>query len=140
MQSVRKRSFSGDDRFAEIYFEREELTVMLREDQLEGTVRPPIAATKAHKVLDHLKTWQGKVSKSWKARANAHEKKLEKGEAEAYAEVYKNLRKQEQNGKLSVADRKHLKMSRRFLAEELANALDKSVPQAKRQMSEAVRS
>lgn len=142
VRSFRKRSFSdGGTRFAEIHFHTDELKLMLREDDLEDTIRPPIREQRARRLLDHLKTWQGEVSSSsWKVRANAHQKKLDEGDPKGIAEVYKNLTTQQREGKLSAADRKHMEKSLRFLTEVLAIALDKPLPQAQSKIVEAAES
>jgi RNA polymerase-interacting CarD/CdnL/TRCF family regulator len=110
---------------------------MLREDDLDDTIRPTIRASRAKKILEHIRGWKGTVSDSWKPRALAHEKKLEQGDPKAYAEVYKTLRQREKQDKLSVADRRHLEQAKQFLAQELAEALDKSIANVSLQMAEA---
>ena len=112
---------------------------MLPEDDLSETVRPPMRRKRAEKLLDHMRGWKGKVAASWKARATRHQKKLDSGDPKEYAEVYKNLRTLRREGKLSVADRKHLQQSLQFLSEELAIALDKTLPQARGKIVEAAR-
>lgn len=140
VRSLRERSFSDDGtRFAEIHFQTEELKLMLREEDLEDTICPPIREQRARKLLKHLKTWQGEVSSSWKARADAHQKKMDEGDPQGIAEVYKSLATQERNGKLSAADRKHMQKSLRFLTEVLAIALDKTLPQAQGKIEEAAK-
>lgn len=128
VESIRERSFSGEDgaRFAKIFFKRDSLTLMLRENQLGDMIRKPMGLKEAKKLLAHLKSWKGKVSNQWKPRATAHQLKMEAGEPLRYAEVFKNLRARQEEGTLSAADRKHLKQSGELLAEELANALDKT--------------
>ncbi len=139
VQSIRKRSFSGENgtRFAKIFFKRDSLTMMLRENQLDEMIRKPMSLREAKKLLAHLKTWKGKVSNQWKPRATAHQLKMEQGEPLRYAEVYKNLRVRQDEGTLSAADRKHFKQSGELLAEELANALGKTPSEALEQISQA---
>ncbi len=140
VRSIRERNFSFDGtRFAEIFFQTDQLKLMLREDDLAETICPPIRERRAHRLLDHLTTWQGEVSSSWKTRANAHQKKLDEGDPKGIAEVYKSLTAQERQGKLSAADREHLKKSQRFLSEVLAIALDMSPSQASGKIAEAVK-
>lgn len=141
VRSVRERNFSFDGtRFAEIYFQTDQLKLMLRENDLEDTICPPIREQRARKLLNHLTTWQGEVSNSWKTRANAHQRKLDEGDPQGIAEVYKSLTARGQKGKLSAADREHLKKSERFLSEVLAIALDMSPSQASGKIAEAVKS
>ena len=106
------------------------MTLLLREADLDDTVRAPINAAEASKLLKHIEQWKGKVNKQWKARANAHQQAMEKGDPYGYAEVFKGLSKLEQEGSLRSLDRAHLKQSTLFLAEELANALGKSQQEA----------
>ena len=49
VQSIRKRSFSGEAEttFAQVYFERDGLTLMMRKKDLATTVRNPINASEA---------------------------------------------------------------------------------------------
>jgi RNA polymerase-interacting CarD/CdnL/TRCF family regulator len=108
---------------------------MLREQDLAKTVRDPINASEAEKLLDHLKKWNGKVSSQWKARANAHNEAMERGKPTDYANVYKGLSKLEAEGTLRASDRAHLNQSLHFLSEELANALGKTQEQARTQIA-----
>lgn len=104
--------------------------MLLRETDLDDTLRPPINAAEASKLLEHIDKWKGKVSKQWKARANAHQQAIEKGDPYGYAKVFKGLSKLEQEGNLRSQDRAHLKLSTQLLVEELANALGKSQEEA----------
>ena len=98
----------------------------MRETDLDHTVRVPIDAAEASKLLEHIEKWKGKVSKQWKARANAHQQAMERGDPYGYAEVFKGLSKLDQEGTLRALDRAPLKQSTQLLSEELANALGKS--------------
>ena len=108
---------------------------MLRQKDLDKTVRNPIDANEAKKLLDHLQNWKGKVSGQWKARANANQEAMDRGDPYGYAEVYKGLSILEAEGTLRASDRAHLNQSLEFLAEELANALGKTRDQARRQIA-----
>lgn len=136
MLSIRKRSFSGSPEtlFAKLFFKRDRLTVMLRKEDLAKTVRNPIDASEAKKLLAYLKSWKGTVSSKWKARANVHQQAMDKGDPFGYAEVYKGLSKLEEEGKLRAADRAHYNQSLSFLSEELANALGKSEDEVRAQL------
>lgn len=128
MQSIRPRSFSGEDetRFAKVYFKREDLTLLMRKSDLAETVRTIISAREARKLLKHLETCEGQMSSQWKARANQNEAGIESGDPYEFARVYKGLAQMQAEGEsLRAADRKHLQISFEFLAEELAAALDK---------------
>ena len=137
VQNIRKRSFAGEKEttFAQLYFERDGLTLMLRQKDLDKTIRNPIDAGEAEKLLDHLENWEGKVSGQWKARANANQEAMDRGDPYDYAEVYKGLSILEAEGSLRASDRAHLNQSLEFLAEELANALGKTRDQARRQIA-----
>lgn len=141
VQSIRPRSFSGESgtRFAEIFFKRERITLLLRENSLGNVIRAPIGASKAEKILDHMKAWEAKVSSQWKTRANTHQAMLDEGDPIACAEVYKTLRVLKRDGALSATDRKHLKRCTEYLSEELANALGTSQREALDQMKKATR-
>jgi RNA polymerase-interacting CarD/CdnL/TRCF family regulator len=118
-----------------VYFKRDGLTLMLREQDVESTVRKPINASEAKKLLDHLESWDGKVRSEWKARANANQMVMESGDPFGYVEVYKGLSKLEAEGTLRTTDRAHLNRSLDFLAEELANALGQTNEQARDQIA-----
>lgn len=139
VQSIRKRSFSGEKEttFAQVFFEREGLTLMLREEDLAETVRKPINASEAKKLLDHMEEWDGSVRKEWKARANAHQVAMEGGDPFAYADVYKGLSKLEAEGGLRATDREHMKKSLVLLVEEVACALGETPEQARDQIASA---
>ena len=81
VQSISNRSFSGEKEtpFAELYFERESLTLMLRTKDLAKTVRTPIGANQARDILDHLESWEGQMSSQWKIRASTNQEAGESG-------------------------------------------------------------
>jgi len=101
--------------------------MMVRESELADVIRKPIEKSEAQKVLAHISTWNGSTSEEWKARANAQQRKLDKGDPFALAEVYKTMVVRKEAGTLSGADRKHLSQSEQCLSEELAAALKKPV-------------
>ena len=110
---------------------------MLRQQDLDTTVRKPINANEAKRLLDHLETWNGNVSRYWKARANANQVAMDRGDPFAYAEIYKGLSRLEAEGTLRSTDREHLNQSLNFLAEELAVALGETPEQARSQIARA---
>ena len=110
---------------------------MLRQQDLDTTVRKPINANEAKRLLDHLETWNGNVSREWKARANANQVAMDRGDPFAYAEIYKGLSRLEAEGTLRSTDREHLNQSLNFLAEELAVALGETPEQARSQIARA---
>ena len=139
MQSIRKRSFSGPEgsKFAKLFFPREEIIVMVRENDLQDTIRKPIEESEARLVLAHIGDWNGSASESWKVRATAQQKKLDDGDPFALAEVYKTLCMRKKADSLSGADRRQLSQSEQCLSEELAMALDQSVNKVCRNMQKA---
>jgi RNA polymerase-interacting CarD/CdnL/TRCF family regulator len=140
VQSIRKRSFSGPrgGKFAKMFFPRDDMSVMIREAELEDTVRKPIERKEARKVLDHINDWDGSVSDQWKSRANTHQAKLDSGDPLSLAEVYKALRLRQEDDNLSAADRRHLSESEERLAEELAVALGETRRKTRRAMARSV--
>ena len=123
-----------------MFFPRDDMTLMLREQDLDDIIRRPIARPEARKVLQHISAYDGKVSNQWKTRANAHQAKLDDGDPFALAEVYKSLSLRRDEDALSAADRKHLSRSEQYLSEELAVALDRSQAQALKRMDKAAHS
>jgi RNA polymerase-interacting CarD/CdnL/TRCF family regulator len=139
VQSIRKRSFSGEEEttFAQVYFKRDGLTLMMRKQDMAKTVRNPINASEARQLLDHLEKWDGNVSSQWKVRANANQIAMERGDPFDYADVYKGLSRLEAEGTLRASDRAHLNQALNFLVEELANALGETPEQARNQIAKA---
>ena len=140
VQKVGKRKFAGSDGgdFAQLYFRRERLTLIVPAQDLADTVRKPLDARQAGELLDYLRQWDGRVSKQWKARAAAHQQAIERGDPFAYAEVCKGLSRLESDGTLRHTDRAHLNRSFDFLADELAHALDETPDHARTLIAEAL--
>lgn len=139
VQSIRKRSFSGPKghRFAKIFFPREDLVLMVREGDLEGTIQKPIEESEARQVLEHIGDWNEVACDEWKARASAQQKKLDDGDAFSLAEVYKTLRLRQKSDSLSAADRKQLNQSKQSLSEVLAVALGRPLGKISQHMEKA---
>jgi CarD family transcriptional regulator, regulator of rRNA transcription len=139
VQSVRTRNFAGanDLPYAQLYFKREDLTLIVPADALADSVRAPLDADQAQQVLDHLKEWNGKPRRQWKARAAAHQEAIDRGDPFEYAEIFKALTQLEAEGSLRHTDRRHLNRSMEFLVDELAFALNKSDDQARRLITRA---
>jgi len=110
---------------------------MVRERDLEGTIRKPIEKAEARKVLAHIGEWTESVSDQWKVRANAQQQKLDGGDAFALAEVYKTLSLRQQADCMSAADRRQLSQSQQSLSEQLAVALDRTVGKVSQHMEQA---
>lgn len=128
VQSIRKRSFSGpnESRFAKLFFPQNEMTMMVREQDLGESVRKPIAKKTAQEVLAHIDRFEETVSEQWKTRANKLQAKLDDGDPFSLAEVYKTLSLRQKAENLSAADRRQLSQSEERLAEELAMAFGNS--------------
>jgi RNA polymerase-interacting CarD/CdnL/TRCF family regulator len=137
VQSIRKRSFSGEEAtsFAQVYFKRDGLTLMMRKQDLGKTVRNPINASEAKQLLDHLEKWDGNVSNQWKIRANTNQVAMDRGDPFDYANVYKGLSRLEAEGTLRASDRAHLNQALDFLVEELANALGETPERTRNQIA-----
>ncbi|WP_224784844.1 CarD family transcriptional regulator [Marinihelvus fidelis] len=139
VQSIREKSFYGEEAssFAKLYFERDDLTLMLPETELDETVREPISSKDARKLLDELKAWKGKPSKQWKTRARANQAAIDCGDPFEYAKVYKALCTLESENALRAQDRAHLTQSTNLLVDELAHSLRKSPDQARALLNKA---
>lgn len=139
MQSVRERSFSGQPpaTYAQLYFEREDLTLIVLADGISDTIRQLISAEEAQKVLDRLKGWSGQPKKQWKARADAHQSAIESGDPFECGKVFKGLNALESKGNLRQRDRTHLKQSLELLTEEMARALETRPSRARKLIVEA---
>jgi RNA polymerase-interacting CarD/CdnL/TRCF family regulator len=137
--SIRKRSFGGPETatFVELHFERDNLMVTLRKDDLEESVRNLITAKEAKSLLQEMQTWEGKVSKQWKTRANAHQAAIDRGDPFEYAKVFKGLIRLEARDTLRAQDRAHLNQSADLLTEEIAFSLKKTPEQARRMLNRA---
>lgn len=110
---------------------------MVRERDLDGTIRKPIEKSEAKKVLLHIGDWTESVSDQWKIRASAQQAKLDDGDAFALAEVYKTLSLRHKADTMSAADRRQLSQSQQCLSEVLAVALDCPVGKVSRSMEQA---
>lgn len=140
IQSIGKRSFCGAESatYAELYFEREDLTLTLRKDDMPEEVRTLISANKARKLLKELKEWDGKPKRQWKARANAHQAAIDSGDPFAYAKAFKELSLLHAEDSLRAGDRAHYKQAEELLVEELANSLGKTRSQARVLLDKAI--
>ncbi|MDX1570976.1 MAG: CarD family transcriptional regulator [Xanthomonadales bacterium] len=135
IKSIRRVSFSGEEprKFAKLFFKRDKLTVMMRPDDLDETVRSIISAAEARKVLKHLESNDSEMSSHWKTRAKKNEAAIAGGDPYDLATIYKGLSRMQQSGQsLRAADRKHMQTSMDFLSEELAAALGKSQAQVEK--------
>lgn len=142
MKSIRKRSFSGESKakYVKLYFKRDDLTWLVRANEIPDNIRSPISAGEAKKIISHMKNWHGKFSESWKVRATANQAKFDKGDPFGFAEVCKGLSVMKEEGTLSATDRQHLNRSIEFLSEELAHALGKTEDQVRLVLEKAAAS
>ena len=139
VQSIRKRSFSGSTgrKFAKLFFPREEMVMMIGENELHEHIRKPIQKSEAKKVLEHISEWSELESDQWKARANAQQAKLDDGNPIAIAEVYKTLSRRMADDKLSAADRRQLSQAEERLIEELSMAMGQPAGKTCKRMEKA---
>lgn len=140
VESIRERSFSGQAAatYAELYFEREELTLTLLAKDVSNTIRTLISADEARKLLERIAHWNGAPKKQWKARADAHQAALESGDPLECAKVVKGLTHLQAESPLRQQDRAHLKQAMELLTEEIARALKKRPRQARSLIVEAI--
>lgn len=128
VQQVGKRRFAGSNGadYAQVYFKRDDLTLIMPLRDVVSAVRRPLDASQAGQLLDYIEHWDGKCSRQWKARAAAHQEAMQRNDPFEYAEVCKGLSQLETEGTLRHTDRTHLNRSIEFLADELAYALNKT--------------
>ena len=139
VQSVRERNFDGANgtKFAQLYFQREDLTLILPEQDAADTVRNPITARQARQIIKHIESFEGRASKQWKTRAAKHQDAIDHGDPFEYAEVFKSLMRLEADGTLRHTDRSHLNRAMDFLADELSFALGKTPDEIRDLITEA---
>jgi RNA polymerase-interacting CarD/CdnL/TRCF family regulator len=139
VESIRQRSFGGHEAasYAQVYFRRDDLTMMLLEHDLSKSVRRLLTAREAGKVLDSLRQWNGSLNKQWKAREDDIRKAMEQGDPYEYAKVYKGLTRLAAKSDLRPQDRQLLNQSLDLLTEELALSLGKTSAQTRKLISEA---
>ena len=139
IKSIRNRSFSGHApaRYVQLYFERDELTMTVLEEELPDVVRSLISFEEAEELLGQMSAWNGKPNEKWKARANAHQAALESGDPFEYVKVLKELTYLERQGELGLRDREHLSKSLYLITDELACAMKKSPRNVRRLLCQA---
>lgn len=142
VKSIRKKSFFGEDKakFVKLYFERDDLTWLVRANNLPNTIRTTMSPKEARKILKHLKSWEGTLSEQWKTRATANQAAIDKGDPYGYAEVVKGLSLMQEQGSLSATDRRHLNLGIKYLCEELSNALGKTQARVRQLIEKATSS
>jgi CarD family transcriptional regulator len=140
IESIRELSICGHASaiYVQLYFEHDELTLTVLEKNLPEAVRRVISPEEANNLLGQLSSWNGKSTRQWKARANAHQNALDSGDPFEYAKVLKGLVLIESEGSLRTSDRAHFKRSLYLLTEELACALKKSRRQVSKLIDQAV--
>ncbi len=99
-------------------------------------MRSLITQKDAKRLLEELKSFKPRVSKQWKARANAHQAAIDRGDPFETAKVYKGLARLEAQDGLRAQDKAHLAQSLELLTEELACSLRKSPEQARKMLAE----
>lgn len=141
IEAIRERSFYGAKAatYVTLYFKRENLRLMLLEDDVPKTVRGLISPEESEQLLEQLKQWSGSVNKQWKARADKHQAALDSGNPYRYGQVLKSLSQMESEGEtLRHGDRQHLLQSQELLVEEIGRSLGKTPQQANQLLAAAV--
>jgi RNA polymerase-interacting CarD/CdnL/TRCF family regulator len=140
VRSIKNRKFSGagEASYAQLYFERDDLTFIILEEELPGQVRKLMPHKQAKEVLALIKAWDGKPSSAWKARSDAHQKAIDSGDPFEYAKVFRELHEMDCKDELRPQDTAHLNKISLLLSEELALSLNKADRQVKKLISEAL--
>ena len=140
IESICELSIGGHApaRYAELYFERDKLTMTMLEESLPEVVRRVISSKEAEDLLDQMSSWNGQCASQWKARANAHQAAIDSGDPFEYVKVLKGLAQLDNAGPLRTCDRQHFNESLTLLTEELACALNKSPSQVTELIHQAV--
>jgi RNA polymerase-interacting CarD/CdnL/TRCF family regulator len=125
--------------YAKIYFERDDLTFTLLEEDLPTMVRKLITADEAKDLLKHLEEWKGKAKAQWKARADAHQAAIDSGDPFKYARVVKELDRMEAEDELRPRDKANLAHSLGLLTEELTQSLAKTPAQTRKLIQSALK-
>ena len=126
--SIEDRSFGGQPEasYAELYFTSQDLTLILLAGSLSEEVRELVPAEKGNELIACLESWDGKPSKAWKARANAHQAALDGGDPFDNVKVFKELSGMSAEGALRMSDRQNYNKSLDLLIEELMYSLGKT--------------
>ena len=110
--------------FAQLFFHREKLSLMLPGTVLQKTVRLPLGAEAAGAVLDSVSSLVPEFHDSWKVRQRHNQELLESGDPNKLAGVFRSLTAlQLKNGPLNSSDRRQFQHCQDLLVEELAFAL-----------------
>lgn len=112
---------------------------MMPKSDLEKTVRAPISATEAKKVLKHLDEWDEEPSNQWKVRTARNQDRLESGDPFRLSRIYLDLvRFQKDRARLSQADKRQMELSLDLLSEELAIAMGRSQEEVQGMIEERI--
>lgn len=128
VQGTEEKELLGQElSFVHLYFEREELKLMLPAKQLANTVRAPINAKRAARLIDALSDIEPDIAKSWKARHRRNQELLESGDPRKLAEAFKTLALlKHKKGSLNNTERRQFQLSQELLVEELSYACGES--------------
>jgi len=124
--------------YAQLYFERDGLTLILLEKDVPSMVRSLITPAEAKKLLNQISNWKGEAKEQWKARAEAHQASIDGGDPFECAKVLKELSKMAADGTLRPRDKSNLDQSMNLLCEELSRALDKTTAQARKLIKQVI--
>lgn len=120
-----------------MYFERDDLTLTLLEEDVPTTIRDLLTKKESQELLTHLKEWDGKAKSQWKARADKHQAAIDGGDPFEYAKVVKELSRMEAEGTLRPRDKGHLNQCMELLVEEVSRTLKKTPDQARKLIEKA---
>ncbi|NNJ64461.1 MAG: hypothetical protein HKP03_05790 [Xanthomonadales bacterium] len=140
VESIRKRRFSGQAAatYAQVYFEREDLTLITLAEAVPQNIRNLISSDEARELLDKLKNWRTKPKAQWKARVDAHQRAIESGDPFEYAKVVKGLSLLAAESELNHRDQNQFNHSLELLNDELARALKRRPAKTRELIMQAV--
>jgi RNA polymerase-interacting CarD/CdnL/TRCF family regulator len=108
-----------------MYFDREELKLIVGRKNLEEQTREVLDEKEAEAVLEYLASCETKLAKNWKKRSRNNQERLTSGDPKELCDVIRGLilLKHKRKGDLSNSDRGQLNRALEMLAEELVFAL-----------------
>ena len=110
-----------------MYFDREDLKLMVGRKKLDEQIRAVIGKEEANEILEYLSTCTTILSKNWKQRNKKNQERLTSGDPKDLCDLIRGLLQLKKNrgGDLSGSDRAQLSRALEILAEELVLALDR---------------
>ena len=113
--------------FVTMYFDREDLKLMVGRKNLNDQIREILDEDEAREVLDYLTSCTTVLSKNWKQRNKNNQERLTSGDPKDLCHLIRGLiqLKKTRGGQLSNSDRGQLNRAVDLLAEELFFALER---------------